>query len=62
MKLAQITSVYISVPPKTHGGTERIVYYLCQRLSRRGHEVELFPSGTRRLTAPPVCLAHRLPG
>ena len=45
MKIAQITSVYISVPPKTHGGTERIVYHLCQRLHRRGHHVELFASG-----------------
>ena len=26
MKVAQITSVYISVPPKTHGGTERVVF------------------------------------
>jgi glycosyltransferase involved in cell wall biosynthesis len=45
MKIAQITSVYISVPPKTHGGTERIVYHLCQRLDQRGHHVELFASG-----------------
>ena len=45
MKIAQITSVYISVPPKTHGGTERIVYHLCQQLDRRGHHVELFASG-----------------
>ena len=49
MKVAQITSVYISVPPKTHGGTERIVYHLCQRLTRRGHEVELFASGDSKV-------------
>jgi glycosyltransferase involved in cell wall biosynthesis len=45
MKIAQITSVYISVPPKTYGGTELIVHYLCRDLKRRGHEVELFASG-----------------
>ncbi|MGH7845114.1 MAG: glycosyltransferase family 4 protein [Candidatus Binatia bacterium] len=45
MRIAQITSVYLSVPPKTHGGTERIVYHLCQHLHWRGHEVELFASG-----------------
>jgi len=45
MKIAQITSVYISVPPRTYGGTERIVYNLCQQLNRRGHDVELFASG-----------------
>src|SRR5215471_4397631 len=45
MKIAQITSVYISVPPKTYGGTELIVHYLCRDLRRRGHNVELFASG-----------------
>ena len=45
MKIAQITSVYISVPPKTYGGTELIVHYLCKDLRKRGHEVELFASG-----------------
>jgi glycosyltransferase involved in cell wall biosynthesis len=45
MNIAQITSVYISVPPKTYGGTERIVHYLCRDLKRRGHHVELFASG-----------------
>ncbi|MPZ78271.1 MAG: glycosyltransferase [Deltaproteobacteria bacterium] len=49
MKIAQITSVYISVPPKTHGGTERIVYYLCRDLRRRGHHVELFASGDSKV-------------
>ncbi len=49
MRIAQITSVYISVPPKSYGGTERIVYYLCQRLTRRGHQVELFASGDSRV-------------
>ncbi len=49
MKIAQITSVYISVPPKTHGGTERIVYHLCQELNRRGHYVELFASGDSKV-------------
>ncbi len=45
MKIAQISSVYLSIPPKTHGGTERIVFDLCQHLTERGHQVELFASG-----------------
>jgi glycosyltransferase involved in cell wall biosynthesis len=49
MKIAQITSVYLSVPPKTYGGTERIVYYLCRDLKRRGHQVELFASGDSKV-------------
>ena len=52
MNIAQITSIYLSVPPKTHGGTERIVYYLCQRLARRGHQVELFASGDSKVDCP----------
>jgi glycosyltransferase involved in cell wall biosynthesis len=54
MKIAQITSVYISVPPKSHGGTERIVYYLCQRLHQRGHHVELFAAGDSKVD----CILH----
>jgi glycosyltransferase involved in cell wall biosynthesis len=49
VKIAQITSVYISVPPKTYGGTEQVVYHLCRQLSRRGHQVELFASGDSKV-------------
>ena len=52
MKIAQITSVYLPVPPRTHGGTERIVYYLCRDLPRRGHAVELFASGDSQVDCP----------
>ncbi|HTM09424.1 MAG TPA: glycosyltransferase family 4 protein [Verrucomicrobiae bacterium] len=52
MKIAQITSVYLPVPPRTHGGTERIVYYLCRDLYRRGHAVELFASGDSKVDCP----------
>jgi glycosyltransferase involved in cell wall biosynthesis len=54
MRIAQITSVYISVPPKTYGGTERIVYSLCTQLQRRGHQVELFASGDSQVD----CMLH----
>ena len=52
MKIAQISSIYLSIPPKTHGGTERIVFDLCQHLTRRGHQVELFASGDSRVDCP----------
>ena len=52
MKVAQISSIYLPIPPKTHGGTERIVHYLCQHLTRRGHEVELFASGDSAVDCP----------
>jgi glycosyltransferase involved in cell wall biosynthesis len=49
MKIAQISSIYLSIPPKTYGGTERIVFDLCQHLTRRGHHVELFASGDSKV-------------
>jgi glycosyltransferase involved in cell wall biosynthesis len=49
MKIAQISSIYLSIPPKTHGGTERVVYDLCHHLTKRGHQVELFASGDSKV-------------
>ncbi len=52
MKIAQVSSIYLSIPPKTHGGTERIVFDLCQHLPKRGHQVELFASGDSKGDCP----------
>ncbi len=45
MKIAQVSPLVESVPPRRYGGTERIVHYLTEELVRRGHEVTLFASG-----------------
>lgn len=45
MKIAQISPLYESVPPKLYGGTERVVSYLTEELVKQGHEVTLFASG-----------------
>ena len=45
LRIAQVAPLYESVPPKLYGGTERVVAYLTEELSRRGHEVTLFASG-----------------
>ena len=45
MRIAQISPLIESVPPKLYGGTERIVSYLTEELVRQGHEVTLFASG-----------------
>lgn len=45
MKIAQISPLWESVPPKLYGGTERIVSYLTEELVRQGHDVTLFASG-----------------
>ena len=45
MRIAQISPLWESVPPKFYGGTERIVSYLTEELVRLGHDVTLFASG-----------------
>src|SRR2546430_2077419 len=56
MRIAQVSPLIESVPPKHSGGTERIVSYLTEELVRSGHEVTLFASGdsvtNARLIAP----------
>lgn len=51
MRIAQISPLIESVPPKLYGGTERIVSYLTEELVRQGHEVTLFASGDSSTTA-----------
>lgn len=51
MRIAQISPLYESVPPKLYGGTERIVAYLTDALVRRGHDVTLFASADARTSA-----------
>jgi glycosyltransferase involved in cell wall biosynthesis len=45
MKIAQVSPLYESVPPRLYGGTERVVSYLTEELVKQGHEVTLFASG-----------------
>src|SRR5262245_7851206 len=45
MRIAQISPLMESVPPRLYGGTERIVCYLTEELVRLGHDVTLFASG-----------------
>ena len=51
MKIAQVSPLYESVPPKTYGGTERVVSYLTEELVAQGHEVTLFASGDSQTAA-----------
>ncbi len=45
MKIAQVSPLFESVPPKMYGGTERVVSYLTEELVKQGHDVTLFASG-----------------
>jgi glycosyltransferase involved in cell wall biosynthesis len=51
MRIAQVAPLYESVPPKTYGGTERVVSWVSEELVRLGHEVTLFASGDSLTTA-----------
>ncbi|WP_462321492.1 glycosyltransferase family 4 protein [Halochromatium sp.] len=51
MKIAQVAPLHESVPPKTYGGTERVVHYLTEALVAQGHEVTLFASADSQTSA-----------
>ena len=57
MRIAQVSPLVESVPPKHYGGTERIISYLTEELVRFGHKVTLFASGDSVTSAElvPVC-------
>src|SRR5689334_18202151 len=59
MKIAQISPLYESVPPKLYGGTERVVAWLCDALVELGHEVTLFAAGDARTKAELVPVRER---
>jgi glycosyltransferase involved in cell wall biosynthesis len=54
MRIAQVSPLYESVPPRFYGGTERVVSILTEELVRRGHDVTLFSSGDS-LTSARLC-------
>lgn len=51
MKIAQISPLYESVPPRLYGGTERVVAHLCDALVDEGHDVTLFAAADARTKA-----------
>jgi glycosyltransferase involved in cell wall biosynthesis len=57
MKIAQVSPLFESVPPRCYGGTERVVSYLTEALVDLGHDVTLFASGdsVTRARLVPMC-------
>ncbi len=51
MRIAQVSPLYESVPPRLYGGTERILHYITEELVRMGHDVTLFASGDSQTSA-----------
>src|SRR4026208_2191115 len=61
MKIAQISPLVESVPPRLYGGTERVATYLTEELVAQGHDVTLFASGDSITSANLVpCAAQAL--
>ncbi|MBX2805804.1 MAG: glycosyltransferase family 4 protein [Hyphomicrobiales bacterium] len=58
MKIAQVSPLIESVPPRLYGGTERIVSYLTEELVRMGHDVTMFASGDSTTAADLVSCAN----
>jgi glycosyltransferase involved in cell wall biosynthesis len=59
LRIAQVAPLYESVPPKTYGGTERVVSYLTEELVRLGHRVTLFASGDSQTQAELIAACPR---
>jgi len=57
VRIAQISPLFESVPPKLYGGTERVVSYLTEELVATGHDVTLFASADSVTSARlvPIC-------
>lgn len=51
MKIAQVAPLWECVPPKAYGGTELVVYSLCEELTKQGHDVTLFACGGSQTSA-----------
>jgi glycosyltransferase involved in cell wall biosynthesis len=51
MRIAQVSPLWESVPPRLYGGTERVVSFITDELVRLGHDVTLFASGDSVSTA-----------
>jgi glycosyltransferase involved in cell wall biosynthesis len=57
MRIAQIAPLMEAVPPKTYGGSERVVSWLTDALVELGHDVTLFATGdsVSKARLEPVC-------
>lgn len=49
LRIGQISPLNLPVPPKKYGGTERIIFWLCEELKKMGHEVFLFGTGDSKV-------------
>lgn len=51
MKIAQVSTPFIAVPPPNYGGTELVVSLLTEGLVKKSHDVTLFATGDSKTAA-----------
>lgn len=51
MRIAQISPLWLEVPPQNYGGTEYVISLLTEELVKRGHEVTLFATADSKTSA-----------
>ncbi|MCX6764499.1 MAG: glycosyltransferase family 4 protein [Candidatus Nealsonbacteria bacterium] len=51
LRIGQIGPLNLPIPPKKYGGTEKIIYSLCEGLTKKGHEVFLFAAKDSKTSA-----------
>lgn len=57
LRIAHVSPLFESVPPKLYGGTERVVSFIVEELVAQGHDVTVFASGDSKTSARliPIC-------
>ena len=51
MRIAQIASPWVTIPPKNYGGTESLLHTLVEEQVAQGHDVTLFAPGDAKTSA-----------
>lgn len=50
LKIGQISPLNLPVPPEKYGGSERVIFNLCEWLTKKGHQVFLFGTGNSKVS------------
>jgi len=59
LKIAQVAPLWFSVPPLKYGGTERIISFLSEKLTEKGHRVSLFATANSKTKAKLISLRKK---
>jgi len=59
LRIGQISPLNLPVPPQKYGGTEEIIYLLCEELHKRGHKVFLFASKDSKVSCKTIPIVEK---